>query len=629
MLRYKPLNPNNNGTGKPSCAAHYLRTVAGDELNVCINYNRLGGDRSATLVSSLPASPHPHADLIRSALAAVAVGTSHIYSVDAAHCGEVGSFTMLPQEKRVHYRRSSSTFWIQQPQSFDWKHIYQGSTDHNGAWLHATGITPLCGPQACKHWCEHLQIAAALSVPVSMDFNHRPALGSIEQLWEIVQPQLQMLGEHLKFIVFSLTSLRLLSKLLQVQNVPEPSAFELTGAPSESNDLMHPCWGQLLLAFRQKLIDNTVLHANVGVAVCFKRRTDAQGSQSRWSAVATRSGLHSTAEIPTHHRPKDECGGGSAWSTGCIDGLIRCPTAHWRGLLRRGDVSAAWSQEIVGDQSNTSGIAIDQCLTAYANRPAFIGVSSFLSKMTTTATGTTGTTRTTRTAAEKMNSTIVKMGQGRCIAILRAKNADLAIARGIELVNEMGATCIEVTTDTDDFRRVLSTLSTVVGHKALVGVGTVMHASDVQELADLGATFALSPVNPLGFVTECLRVGIVPVPAAFTPTEIWTAYQQGAQVVKLFPAHLWETKVLKAMLGTGPLGNIKIVPSGGISPETALGWLEAGAFAVGMGSNLTGKDVKIDKGCELYGEKIKDATEHWNGVGRNAAEQCISALKKC
>ena len=70
------------------------------------------------------------------------------------------------------------------------------------------------------------------------------------------------------------------------------------------------------------------------------------------------------------------------------------------------------------------------------------------------------------------------LGKSRVLAGIRAKNADVAIARGIELINDLGATAIEVTLDTVEFPRVLSALVTAVGHKAQVGVGTVMRADE-------------------------------------------------------------------------------------------------------------------------------------------------------
>ena len=111
-----------------------------------------------------------------------------------------------------------------------------------------------------------------------------------------------------------------------------------------------------------------------------------------------------------------------------------------------------------------------------------------------------------------------------------------------------------------------------------------MSVEDVRLAAKLGAQFALSPINPPGFVAECLRLGLLAVPAAFTPTEVWHAHCQGAHFVKLFPAHLWNAPTLKAMLTTGKLANVRVMPSGGISPETAQSWFNAGAAGVGMGS---------------------------------------------
>ena len=648
MVRYCPID-DNEGEGQPSCACNVLRTIAGDELNVCLDFSKLGNNRSSSWISSLPSSSsnNPFIHLLKSCTDSANVNTSHCYCNGD---GEIGSFTMLPKQKRVHYRRKSSTFWNNQPESsYPWKEIFQGQ-NNNGAWLHATGITPLCGPQALKHWNEHLAIAAAMNIPVSIDINHRAALGTIEELWNIMKVQIKALQSNLKFFVFSLATLRQVAILSKVKNVPESPRNALFGGQtskedknntdhnsttSNNNSIDDSCWLELLKDLRVALIEAKILSTNTALGCCFKKR-DADGVQTRWSAVATSNNKYvtnntaTTQAIPTLHMPKDECGGGSAWSVGVIDGLMQTylkkskdsedsaatGDEDWEELLRRGDLSAALCQEIVGDHSTTNQSTLDGCMKTYSKKTARIGgwsSSSFhLSK---------------KQQDIKMQHTIDVMNRGKVLAILRSKNGDLAIQRGIELVHEMGATAIEVTTDTDDFENVLSTLCTTVGDVALVGVGTVMHASHVQRIAELGAVFALSPINPPGFVKECLRCGILPVPAAYTPTECWTAYSQGAKVVKLFPAHMWKPKVLKSMLGTGELGNIKICPSGGITPETAADWLDAGAFCVGMGTNLTGKDVKISKDVENFENKLQIATNHWKTEGKSAAMACIQMLK--
>ena len=107
--------------------------------------------------------------------------------------------------------------------------------------------------------------------------------------------------------------------------------------------------------------------------------------------------------------------------------------------------------------------------------------------------------------------------------------------------------------------------------------------------ASLGASFALSPIDPTGFVDECHRLGLLAVPSAFTSNEMWALHRRGVKLIKLFHAGLASPSILKSMLGVGPLGTLSIMPSGGVSPANAREWLDAGAAVVGMGSNLVGK----------------------------------------
>jgi len=111
------------------------------------------------------------------------------------------------------------------------------------------------------------------------------------------------------------------------------------------------------------------------------------------------------------------------------------------------------------------------------------------------------------------------------VAILRAKNADVAIQRGIELVS-MGCKAIEVTWDSAEKERILPALVAAVGDRCLVGVGTVEHVSQVELCAKLGARFALSPINPPGMIEACHSRGVLAVPAAFSPQEIHDAWAQ-------------------------------------------------------------------------------------------------------
>ena len=183
-----------------------------------------------------------------------------------------------------------------------------------------------------------------------------------------------------------------------------------------------------------------------------------------------------------------------------------------------------------------------------------------------------------------MESRTKRLEEAKVIAILRAKDADAAIARVKELA-QWGCRAMEVTVDSQDWQRILVELKDAIGSICMLGVGTVYRPETVEEASKLGAEFALSPINPTLFTDACMRVGVVPVPAVTTPNEIDYAMQEGAQIVKLFPAQNWTPKALNDVKGIGNFKNVHIIPSGGITPENARSWLENGAFAVGLVSD--------------------------------------------
>ena len=159
-----------------------------------------------------------------------------------------------------------------------------------------------------------------------------------------------------------------------------------------------------------------------------------------------------------------------------------------------------------------------------------------------------------------------------------------------------------------------------------LGVGTVMDDSvGVLHLAaDAGATFALSPIDPMGFVDECHRLGLLPVPSAFTSNEWWALHRRGVRLIKWFHAGLASPKLLRSMLSVSPLANLHILPSGGVNPSNAAEWLDAGAAAVGMGSNLVGKELSVAEGMAAY----EAAAADWAAQGREAARALFSSIKR-
>ena len=121
---------------------------------------------------------------------------------------------------------------------------------------------------------------------------------------------------------------------------------------------------------------------------------------------------------------------------------------------------------------------------------------------------------------------------------------------------------------------------------ALVGAGTVLSIEAAARAVEAGARFIVSPHTDRALVAWCAERGLPCFPGALSPTEIHAAWSAGASAVKLFPAAAVGTGYLAQI--AGPFPDIPFVPTGGVSAETAAGWLAAGAVAVGMGGWLIG-----------------------------------------
>jgi Entner-Doudoroff aldolase len=169
------------------------------------------------------------------------------------------------------------------------------------------------------------------------------------------------------------------------------------------------------------------------------------------------------------------------------------------------------------------------------------------------------------------------------IAIMRLRDHALGAEIGHALA-DAGVRAIEVTLDHDASLRTLRALAGALPSDVLLGAGTVRRPEQVAQAAEAGARFCLSPHLDLPIVEATLAAGLEPVPGTATPTEIAAALDAGARLVKLFPAGPLGTGYLRALLG--PFRGTAFVPTGGIRHDAIGPWLEAGAAAVGLGSDL-------------------------------------------
>jgi len=183
-----------------------------------------------------------------------------------------------------------------------------------------------------------------------------------------------------------------------------------------------------------------------------------------------------------------------------------------------------------------------------------------------------------------------RIGRAGFIGILRGDDPASLIERGIKLA-EAGVRVLEVTLDSNDAAMVFATLKEQLDNDVMLGVGTVMHPpTALPSVAEWGADFALSPVNPDGFIQLANDLDILAIPGAATPGELWKAHTAGAMLVKLYPAATnWSPEMLAKL--PRPLRQVHTLPTGGIKSEDVITWLDAGAFACGLGGGLTVEDA--------------------------------------
>ncbi|WP_243694842.1 bifunctional 4-hydroxy-2-oxoglutarate aldolase/2-dehydro-3-deoxy-phosphogluconate aldolase [Labedella populi] len=169
------------------------------------------------------------------------------------------------------------------------------------------------------------------------------------------------------------------------------------------------------------------------------------------------------------------------------------------------------------------------------------------------------------------------------IAVVRAPDADTAIAAGVALVTG-GVTGIEITFSTPDAPRVIRELSDRLGDAALVGAGTVVTQEHARLAADAGARFLVSPGTTAELAASMKDTGLAVMTGALTPSEVMHALALRTDVVKIFPASLGGPAYLTAL--RGPFPDAPLMPTGGVRPDNVAEWVSAGAVALGAGGDL-------------------------------------------
>jgi 2-dehydro-3-deoxyphosphogluconate aldolase / (4S)-4-hydroxy-2-oxoglutarate aldolase len=170
------------------------------------------------------------------------------------------------------------------------------------------------------------------------------------------------------------------------------------------------------------------------------------------------------------------------------------------------------------------------------------------------------------------------------VPVVRAPSAETALAAVYALLAG-GLSVFEITLTVPGALGVIEELVTRLGDRAVIGAGTVLSADSALDATKAGAAFVVSPGLDLRTVEAMRTRDIAVFPGALTPTEILTAWNAGADVVKVFPCSaLGGAKYLTQL--RGPFPDIRLLPTGGVNVSNAAEFLRAGAIAVGLGTDL-------------------------------------------
>jgi 2-dehydro-3-deoxyphosphogluconate aldolase/(4S)-4-hydroxy-2-oxoglutarate aldolase len=217
---------------------------------------------------------------------------------------------------------------------------------------------------------------------------------------------------------------------------------------------------------------------------------------------------------------------------------------------------------------------------------------------------------------ETTQQTIERVG---LIPVLRARNAGQAHAV-VQAMIAGGITIVEVTMTVPGALDVLKELKSEYGAKLLLGSGTVTTPKEAEATVEAGAEFVVSPSLHPDVIAKTRALGKLSIPGALTPTEVITAWRAGADFVKVFPCSaVGGASYLKSLIA--PFPHLKLIPTGGVTIETAAAFLQAGARALGVGSDLVnlaaidaGTPETITAAARAYLKVVADAREQQRNV---------------
>jgi 2-dehydro-3-deoxyphosphogluconate aldolase / (4S)-4-hydroxy-2-oxoglutarate aldolase len=198
---------------------------------------------------------------------------------------------------------------------------------------------------------------------------------------------------------------------------------------------------------------------------------------------------------------------------------------------------------------------------------------------------------------------LAKINETAVIPIVRTTDAEAAL-QAVEAVGQGGIECVEITMTVKNALRALEAVADRHGDRLLLGAGTVLDPETARACMLAGAQFFVAPSLSLKTIEIARRYSKPIFPGALTPTEVLTAWEAGADGIKVFPCSaVGGAKYIKAL--KAPLPHIDLIPTGGVNLETIGDFLDAGSFAVGVGSELVDGKSIAEGNYEIITERAR------------------------
>lgn len=202
----------------------------------------------------------------------------------------------------------------------------------------------------------------------------------------------------------------------------------------------------------------------------------------------------------------------------------------------------------------------------------------------------------------KLSASAIEIKNRSAIAVIRLSNPNDSL-HVTEALLKGGVSSIEITLSTPNTFEVIDQIAKHFHNDAFVGIGSVTHSDQVKNAVNAGAKYVVSPIFKHELLETAKELNVLAMPGCFTPTEIQTAYEAGAEIIKVFPADRLGMSYFKSI--KAPLPHLNLVPTGGVSLTNAGEWIESGAFAVGLGGALIDKAAIEEKNFDVLTENAK------------------------